>query len=250
MPVEVDRIVASMQGLLPVERFGLRELEDIRLVLRGGSVIDWKRLDFRDRAEADAFLRLCLFDPEAPGDRAKLHGILAEAVAYLRSVFRYQVHEAVAAPEDIHDLLLMASGVGPHRAYRRLACVVLKVMHTIFHTEARETLFNAPISEKDIARLVDVRVMACADRMRRDGVPVAEFVGSVKTRESVITKLLAKRETLAAQLFDKVRYRIVTQEYEHILPVLHYLTTHLFPVSFTLPGQTQNTLFSFKRLVE
>lgn len=250
MPVEVDRIIASMQGLLPTERFGLRELEEIRLVLRGGSVIDWKRLNFRDRAEADAFLRLCLFDPDAPADRAKLRGILGEAVAYLRSVFRYRVDEAVANPADVHELLLMASGVGPHRRFRRIACIVLKVMHTIFHTEARETLFNAPISEKDIARLVDVRVAACAERMRAEGVPVLEFIGSVKARESVITKLLAKRETLAAQLFDKVRYRIVTERYEHILPVLHYLTSHLFPVSFTLPGQTQNTLFSFKRLVE
>lgn len=250
MPVEVDRIVANMQGLVPIERFGLRELEEIRLVLRGGSVIDWRRLNFRDRAEADAFLRLCLFDPDLAADAAKLKAIHGEAVAYLRSVFRYPIDPVVASPAEVHDLLLMASGEGPHRRHRRMACIVLKVMHTIFHTEARETLFNAPVSEKDVARLVDVRVAACKERMRRDRVPVVEFHGSVKTRESVITKLLSKRETLAAQLFDKVRYRIVTERYEHILPVLHYLTTHLFPFSFTLPGQTQNTLFSFKRLVE
>ncbi len=250
MPVEVDRIVASMQGLLPIERFGVRELEEIRLVLRGGSVIDWKRLNFRDRAEADAFLRLCLFEPERPADEAKLRQILEEAVAFLRSVFRYRVADVVARPPEIHDLLLMASDQGPHRRYRRIACIVLKVMHTIFHTEARETLFNAPISDTDVVRLVDVRVADCAERMRREGLPVVSFTGNVKTRESVITKLLAKRETLAAQLFDKVRYRVVTDRYEHILPVLHYLTQHLFPFAFVVPGQTQNTLFSFKRLVE
>ena len=250
MPVEVDRIVASMQGLLPTERFGLRELEEIRLILRGGSVIDWRRLNFRDRAEADAFLRLSLFDPDAPGDAAKLRAILVEAVAYLRKDFRYAVDRAVADRDDVRDVLLAASGVGPYKRARKIACIVLKVMHTIFHTEARETLFNAPISEKDVARLVDVRVAACSERMVEEGLPVVSFTGNLKTRDSVITKLLSKRETLAAQLFDKIRYRVVTERLEHILPVLHYLTTHLFPFNFTLPGQTQNTLFSFQRLVE
>ena len=250
MSVQVQRVNASMQGLLPVERFSLKTLEEIRLVLRGGSVIDWRKLFFKDREEVDAFLRLCLFDTELPADREKLRQILAESVEYLRTVFRYRVTGAVAAPAELHDLFLMASGVGPQRRYRRIACIVLKAMHTIFHTEAREVLFRTPISEKDVAALVDLRVQACAARMAAEGIPVKEFSGNVKTRESILTKLLAKKETVAAQVFDKVRYRIVTERYEHILPVLHYLTTHLFPFNFVIPGQTQNTLFSFKRLVE
>ena len=246
----MQRVVAPMQGLLPVERFSLRALEEIRLILRGGSVIDWRRLNFKDRGEIDTFLRTCLFDCQRAGDREKLRQILADSVEYLRSVYRYRVNEVVASPAEIHDILLIASGVGPHRKFRRIACIVLKVMHTIFHTEARELLFRTPISEKDIGGLVDLRVQACASRMLADGLPIREFVGNVKARESVITKLLAKKETLAAQIFDKVRYRVVTERYEHILPVLHHLATNLFPFNFVLPGQTQNTLFSFKRLVE
>lgn len=250
MTVEITRIRSTMAGILPVDRFGLRELEEIRLILRGGSVVDWRRLNFRTRDEVDAFLRLCLFRPDHPGDQDRLRAILGEAVAYLRSVFRYRVSEVVAEPREIHDIFLIASGVGEHRRWRRIACIVLKVMHTIFHTEAREQLFRTPISEKDVATLVDTRVQACADEMLAEGAPIVEFEGNVKSRESVITKLLSKRETLAAQIFDKVRYRIVTRRYEHILPVLNYLTQHLFPFNFVLPGQTQNTLFSFARLVE
>jgi len=248
--IDVHRIHASMQELLPVERFGLRDIEETRLVLRGGSVIEWRRLNFRSRDEVDAFLRLAQLKPDLPGDEARMREILAEAVAYLRSVFRYRVAEPVANPREIHDLFLMASGVGEHRRWRRIACIVLKVMHTIFHTDARELLFRTPISERDFGTLVDLRVRRCAEDLLALGAPVLEFVGSVKSRESTITKLLAKRESVAAQIFDKVRYRIVTERYEDVLPVLRYLTLNLFPFAFTVPAQTMNTLFNFRRLVE
>lgn len=250
MAIEVHRINASTQQLLPVDRFGLREWEEIRLVLRGGSVIDWRRLNFRNRDEVDAFLRLAQLAPERPGDQARMREVLDEAVAFLRSEFRYRVSEAVANPSEIHDVFLTASGVGEHKRWRRIACIVLKVMHTIFHTDARELLFRTPISTHDFSTLVDLRVRRCAEELLSMGAPVVEFVGSVKTRESMITKLLAKRESVAAQIFDKVRYRIVTERYEDVLPVLHHLTTHLFPFALTVPAQTQNTLFSFARLAE
>ena len=250
MAIDLYRINASMQQLLPVERFGLRELEEIRLVLRGGSVIDWRKLHFRTRDEVDAFLRLAQLRPDQPGDAARMREILAEAVEFLRSEFRYKVAAPVANPREIHDLFLTASGVGEHSRLRRIACITLKVMHTIFHTDAREHLFRTPISSRDFASLIDLRVRQCAEDLLASDAPVLEFVGSVKSRESMITKLLAKRESVAAQIFDKVRYRIVTERHEDILPVLHYLTTHLFPFAFTVPAQTQNTLVSFRQVVE
>ncbi|AKU91260.1 TIGR04552 family protein [Vulgatibacter incomptus] len=250
MAIQVQHVSASMQGLLPVDRFGVRELEEIRLILRGGSVIDWRRLSFRDRDEVDGFIRLCLFRPEHPADEARLREILAEAVDYLRRVFRYRVTDVVAHPRELHDLFLIASGVGEHRKWRRIACIVLKVMHTIFHTDSREMLFRTPISSSEFAALIDRRVQAVAIQLKEAGAPLVDFVGSVKTRESMITKLLAKRESVAAQIFDKVRYRIVTRTEADILPVLHFLTTHLFPFSFVVPAQSQNNLVSFHQLLE
>ncbi len=250
MAIQVHNVVASMEGLLPSARFGVRELEEMRLILRGDSVIDWRRLHFQDRDEADAFIRLCLFRPEHPADDARMREILAEAVAYLRSEFRYRVAEAIANPAEIHDIFLIASGVGEQRRLRRIACIVLKVMHTIFHTESREMLFRTPISSAEFASLIDRRVQAVATQLRAIDAPIVDFVGSVKSRESMITKLLAKRESVAAQIFDKVRYRIITREKADILPVLHYLTRHLFPFNFVVPAQTQNNLVSLQRLVD
>jgi uncharacterized protein (TIGR04552 family) len=75
------------------------------------------------------------------------------------------------------------------------------------------------------------------------------MAGNVKTRASLVTKLLAKRETVAAQVFDRVRYRIITQKREQIAPVLLKLTEELFPFNYAVPGQTQNTLVRFRRIV-
>ncbi|HSB20575.1 MAG TPA: TIGR04552 family protein [Anaeromyxobacteraceae bacterium] len=235
--------------LLPVEEMDLGDLETIRLLLRGGSVVDWRRLHFREAREVDHFLRLNLLDPHDAQDERRLRRILAQAVEYLRKAFGYQVAEAVARPADVRDLFLVASDAAEPRRYRRIACVVLKVMHVIHHLEARELLFRTPVREADLAERVDRRVMGIARRMKEQGLPVVEFAGNVKTRSSLITKLLAKRDTLATQIFDRVRYRIVTERRDQIAPVLHHLTEELFPFNYGVPGQTQNSLVRFRRIV-
>lgn len=250
MAIHLQHISPGLEGLRPIERFGVRELEEIRLILQGDSVIDWRRLSFEDREEVDRYLRLCLFRPEHPADEARIREILAEAVEYLRVAFRYRVTAAVANPREVHDLFLIASGVGEHAKWRRIACIVLKVMHTIFHTDSREMLFRTPISSEELASLIDRRVQAVAAQLREADAPILDFVGSVKTRESMITKLIAKRESVAAQIFDKVRYRIVTRDERDILPVLNYLASHLFPFNFAVPAQTQNNLVSLSKLIE
>jgi len=230
------------------DQWTLGDLERMRLVLRGESVIDWQRLHFQTREEVDRYLRLCLFEPDDPFDRARLQRILDEAVDYLRTTFRYAVAEAVAHPAQVHDLFLLASGVGDPRL-RRIACLVLKVMHVVHHVEARGLLHRARVSEDELMHLVSQRVDHAIAQLRREGLPIAAAAGSVKTRHSVITKLLAKKETLAAQIYDRVRYRVVTADREHVLPVLMRLCDLLLPFNFVVPGQTQNTLISFRKLL-
>ncbi|GEJ55929.1 hypothetical protein AMYX_06700 [Anaeromyxobacter diazotrophicus] len=248
MSVESER--AGMgDAYRPVAEMTLGELEAIRLILRGSSVVDWRRLHFADAAEVDRFLALNLFDAHDPRDEGRLRSILAQAVEYLRKAFGYRVADAVAQPADVRELFLLASGaLEPHR-YRRIACVVLKCMHVVHHLEARELLFRTPIREADLAERVDRRVMAEARRMQQLGLPVVEFVGNVKARNSLITKLIAKRETVAAQIFDRVRYRVVTERQDQIPPILHHLATTLFPFNYVVPGQSENTLVSFRDIV-
>jgi uncharacterized protein (TIGR04552 family) len=134
--------VLNFQPALPdlpmrsVEEMGLKELERIRLILRGGSVIEWRRLHFGTRDEVDRFLRLCQVDPEAAHDVEWVRTVLADAVEYLRKSFDYRVASPVAQPEEIHDLFLYASGVKKPRRLRKIACIVLKVMHVIHTSKA------------------------------------------------------------------------------------------------------------------
>lgn len=237
-------------ALRPLEAMGPRELETLRLVLRGGSVVDWRRLDFETIEEVDRFLSINLLDPADPRDERRLRSILDQAVDYLRRVFGYRVADAVAHPRDVRDLLLIASGVLEPKRYRRIACVVLKVMHVVQHLEARELLFRTPLREADLADEVDRRVVGELTRLREAGLPIVQFGGSAKPRHSLMTKLLAKRESLAAQIFDRLRYRIVTERREQIPGVVLALTEGLFPFNFTIPGQTQNNLVGFADLLK
>ena len=79
-----------------VAEMGLKELERVRLILRGGSVVDWRRLHFRNRDEVDRFLRLCGLDLTHPEDEAWARLVLSDAVEYLRRTFSYRVADVVA----------------------------------------------------------------------------------------------------------------------------------------------------------
>jgi uncharacterized protein (TIGR04552 family) len=240
---------AAPIGLRPLAALGVEELEALRLILRGGSVIDWRRLAFKDAREVDAFLALNLFDLEETRDERRLRSILGQAVEYLRAEFGYRVAEPVARPEDVRDLFLLASGTIEPLKYRRIACVVLKVMHVVHHLEARELLFRTALREAELAERVHRRIMAEAERMKAAGLPLVEFRGNVKTRASLVTKLLAKKESVAAQVFDRVRYRIVTQTLDQVAPVVWHLASTLFPFNYVVPGQTQNGLVTFREVL-
>jgi len=228
---------------------GLRELERIRLILRGGSVIDWRRMHFQTRDEVNRFLRLCQIDPSRSEDDCWTRKVLAEAVEYLRKTFKYRVAEAVANPVEVHDLFLFASGVKGLPRYRRIACIVLKVMHVIQHIEGRDLLHRLAFSEVELSRLVLDKVLSVARLLDEKGLPVTEFAHSIKTQDSLITKLLAKRETVAAQIYDRTRFRIITRKRSDVIPVLYFLTQNLFPFNFVVPDQTENTLVPFKSVL-
>jgi uncharacterized protein (TIGR04552 family) len=236
---------------LPVRRvseMGLKELERIRLILRGGSVVEWRRLHFKTWDEVDRFLRLLQVDPTRAHDEEWVRTVLADAVEYLRKTFDYKVADAVANPNMVHDLFLFASGQ-VEKKYRKIACVVLKTMHVIQHIEARELRFKIAVSEAELAQMVTERVLAVMDEGRQKGLPIVEFSDSIKTRESTVTKLIAKRDSTAAVVYDRTRFRVIVKERDDIIPTLYFLTQRLLPFNFIVPSQTDNSLIRFKDLI-
>jgi uncharacterized protein (TIGR04552 family) len=228
---------------------GLKELERIRLILRGGSVIEWRRLHFKTWDEVDRFLRLLQIDPTRHHDEAWVRTVLADAVEYLRKTFDYKVADAVANPNMIHDLFLLASGQ-VEKKYRKIACVVLKTMHVLQHIEARELRSKVAVSEAEVGQMVTERVLQVMEEARQKGLPIVEFSDSIKTRESTITKLIAKKDSTAAVIYDRTRFRVIVKEKDDVIPALYFLTQRLLPFNFIVPSQTDNSLFRFKELVQ
>jgi len=184
--------------------------------------------------------------PDDPGDRARVEHVKNEAIAYLRRQFDYPIPKPIDQA-TVSELLLLAAGRG-HRAM--CACTILKCMHIIHHLDGRELLFVLPMSDQDVFHIVEEKVYRVIGGMLAGGFPIVEFVGGRKNKDSLITKLLSKQETIAAQIFDKLRFRVVTRTRDDIFPVLQYLTKRLFPFNYVVPGQSINSVFGFKSYVE
>jgi uncharacterized protein (TIGR04552 family) len=225
----------------PLSELTLADLESIRLLLRGGSVIDWARLAFRTEQDVNEFVGAHEFDLADPASRARSEAIKNAAIQYLRRNFDFPIPKPVS-DASVAELMLVASG----RGHRQLcACTILKVMHIIHHLEARELLYMLPISDQDVFHLVEQKVYRVIGSMLARGLPILEFIGGRKNKDSLYSKLLSKKETHAAQIYDKLRFRIVTRSQNDVFPVLAYLERMLFPFNYIVPGESTNTMFDF-----
>jgi uncharacterized protein (TIGR04552 family) len=224
----------------------LADVEAVRLLLRGDSVVDWHRLSFSDHAEVDRFLRLNEFDPESDDELGRLEDLRADAVDYLSRAFAMAIPDEVAADLPARDLFLVASSTGPHQKW---ACVVLKVMHIIHHISGRAALLKLSISDEIIFREIELKVMQVVEQLRQAGAPLAEWEWSRKPRDSQITKLLAKRSTLAANIYDKLRFRLIVPTQEDLVPMLATLTRQLIPFNYVVPGESLNQLVDLGELI-
>jgi uncharacterized protein (TIGR04552 family) len=214
----------------------------VRLILRGGSVLDWHRLSV-DRERAEALLRVHQIDLDDPDDRALVERIRDEAIVYLRESFQFPVPGPVREASVIELLELAADQSNRHR--QLCACMLLKAMHTINHFDASEARQALKISDQELFRAAERRIYQVVSRMMAERLPVVEFFGGRKRRSSMVTKLLSKQDPLSAQLFDKMRFRVVTATKDDILPAINFLSRNLFPFNYVLAGESYNTLLPF-----
>jgi uncharacterized protein (TIGR04552 family) len=235
------------EPLLRVDELTLEDLEAVRLMLRGSSVIDWYQLHFRDQNDVDRFLRVNEFDPAAPEDMERLEDLRLDAVEYLSRNFNMELPDAVANRVPARDLFLMASRDGKQKMW---ACIILKVMHIVHHLAGRELSTRLPISIDRIYRQIELKVMRVVDELRAAAYPVIEFQWSRKTQDSLITKLLAKRSTLAASIYDKLRFRMIVRTPDDLPGMLVALHRRLIPFNYVVPGATVNHLLPFRRVME
>jgi len=226
----------------PLSEFSLSDLEMVRLILRGGTVLDWHRLNI-DRSQAQALLEVHRIDLDDPDDLAMVNRIRDEAIAYLRESFEFPVPGPVREASLIELLEMAADTSNRHR--QLCACMLLKAMHTINHFDASEARQALKVSDQELFRAAERRIYQVVSRMMAERLPVVEFFGGRKRRSSMVTKLLSKQDPLSAQLFDKMRFRVITATKDDILPTINFLSRNLFPFNYVLAGESYNTLLPF-----
>lgn len=230
-----------------LEQLSLHDVEAIRLLLRGASVVDWRKASFASVAEVRDFVRVSGLDPDVPRDRVRLHTLHRQAVIYLKENLGFSFPESLAQPESVFDVFLEASA--PVSRRQQHACALLKVMHIINHVEAQELRRRLSIPDQDLFARVERRVLRAVDELRQAGIPLAEFLPSVKEKSSVITKLLSKRRNQAAEIYDRIRFRLVVEHYGALLPALRLLLRRLIPFNYSVPEEARNDVLDFREAV-
>jgi uncharacterized protein (TIGR04552 family) len=221
--------------------FAFHDAEALRLILRGGSVIDWHRLNFEREAQAETLVQNHELRLDLPSDQAFIRRSVSDSIGYLRRQFQLSIPKYLEEASLV-ELMMLASGKG-HR--QMLACTILKTLTITHHLNCRELLFRLPVSDRDLFHLVEEKVYRVVGAMLSGGFPITEFIGGRKNLDSTYTKLLSKGTSTASNLYDKLRFRIVAKTKEDLLPILLHLSEHLFPFNCVIAGESTNTLFHF-----
>jgi len=224
----------------------LQDINEIQLLLRGASVVDWHRLALTSEEDVRRLLALNGLDLTDARDEARLADLRQQAVRYITDTLKLRLDDLVADKLPWPALPLVASGKAS--AHQRQACTLLKVMHILYHLDAREMRTALAISDSEIFSLVEESVTRMFDELRTAGVPVVEFSWSRKTKESQVTKLLLKKETNAARVFDRLRFRLIVQSPDDLVPTLRIMLHRCIPFNYVVPDQTVNTLIDLASL--
>lgn len=233
-------------------------------VLIGGmSSIDLPELRIETWDDATAFLRAYGYDPDDPRESRLIDATLVESLSFIERQL-IQPHEwqrGVRPPDDIllcddtRHLLLRASGKSPSdRLGRAWACAILRVMHTIAHIEGINRAVDMDEARKQIFRRFTSYLTRDAegrlwlgDREMRVELADVQWKES-KSRQSIILKLLHKRDNVAEAIYDFVGIRLITKTFSDVMLVvkcLRHFNMVVFPNAY--PSRVRNNLVDLPR---
>ncbi|MBI1987244.1 MAG: TIGR04552 family protein [Nitrospinae bacterium] len=256
----------EVNGGPPLLEPGKRELRQLLKklgpILRGESVIDLEKLraECHTIEDAERFLQAYGVSPE---EEAKIQEIKREAIEFIENYFLRDDHLTI--PEEIKspdagaiDLILMATSPSPDGkdlVRQRWACALLRVMHTIYHLEDDIRFKYIHQIHDKILRKIKQHIYYEEEGMflgskGTGGIPLVTFdIKRLKERESIIMKLLHKKENIVTEITDVVGIRLVGKTKIDALRILNYLVQqNLISYPNSIPGQAKNTLISLDQL--
>jgi len=227
-------------------------------MIAGKSGIDVPRLYLTSLAEANDFLRAYGFHWDNPEDRAEAESLRAEAVGFIEEVLindepDLEILPLVRDEHDVRKLLLWAS-TDPGTPRQMWSCTMLRVLHTFVHCGSYfQQMFSEQIREQVLERF-ESHVKEGPDGTTLgsgpDAVPLHAFqFRGTKSRHSLALKLLQKVDNVAADIFDWLGLRFVTNNRFDALLVAKYLReNNLVVFTNVRPGRSRNTLIDTTQL--
>jgi uncharacterized protein (TIGR04562 family) len=244
--------------------------ETLDVVCSGKSSLDATNYltELYDKNQVANFLLGYGFDISDPVESAELFGIFQEAMQFIKRYFLREgnpegldirVPNYLYTITNISELFLAATGHSSVKLKpdeQLWAGVVLKVMHTLLHTDKdlRYRYFST-IQQQIFDRFYkfihrDQQNRLFLKNETGTTIPLYDFeTKAKKTRDSIVIKLLHKQENVAEELFDRIGVRIITYNKLDALRVIRFMhRNHIIMINNIKPSRSQNTLVDLTKL--
>lgn len=222
----------------------------VRAALNGLSFIDEKRMHIHTEDEAQRFLESYGFDLEDAMDVLELESLRKEAIELIQEELLLEgeaIPDALLEQLDIRQYLMNASGHGP-RLLGYWSAAILRVIHTLSHSHSYlNDIYHNPIRDQIFNRFEDHITRndkGCfLGDIKLDAIEFRE----AKSRRSAALKLLHKVENVAADIFDWIGIRFITENRADVLDVLTYLRqNHVITYANLKPSRSRNNLIDLE----
>jgi uncharacterized protein (TIGR04562 family) len=238
--------------------------ETFDVVCSGQSSLDAKTYltELYDKEQVANFLYGYGFNINDPVESAELFGIFQEALQFIKRYFLIEgnpegldlkIPNYLYSITNISELFLAATGNSSFKLSTEEALwagVILKIMHTVLHTDKdlRYRYFST-IQQQIFDRFYkfihrDEENRLFLKNETGTTIPLYDFqTKAKKTRDSIIIKLLHKQENVAEELFDRIGVRIITYNKLDALRVIKFLhQNYVIMINNIKPSRSQNTL--------
>ena len=221
------------------------EWDIISAIVSGGSAIDLGRLDIATHDQAQAFLAAYGFDPTDEEGQREIAKILPLALRFIEEELM-PVGQYREVPSDLpHDpiqLILIASQVD--HPLRDWACSLLRVCHVVAHglyLPGRDHVAEA--CTQVVARFKE-HLKGGDDSLALGPIPLMRCDFKLeKPWNSLLLKLLCKKDSVAEEIYDQVGVRMVTSSKADALQIVRYLREKNVIVYPNIkPSRSHNTL--------
>lgn len=234
----------------------------IDVLIGGKSAVDLPSLKISNLKEATDFIESYGYDLNDEDDQCVLHSVIIEALNFIETrLMPEEWSDGLIPPQEIllcddpRYLLLWASRIKPEEQIKcAWACAILRVMHTIIHTQNLpkpvdlEYVKNQILSRFEEHIFHDDQGNLCFGK--KDNFIFLDRVDFKyeKSRDSVILKLLQKTANVAETIYDLIGVRIVTERFCDIMMVVKYLRV-FYMVNFPncIPSRARNNLIDVER---